>query len=206
MDAMAMTNLIKLLCSELENNRITYIEPGSLDDDLKLVELQLQYNLITNLTRSMFPGKGIKLEKLKLDFNPITSLPVDVFDGMTELVKLYLDGITINNISVDHFENRNLNNLRMITFIKYRYCHFARNVRVCRPNTDGVSNDEHLLIYPFLRYAVWIVAFVCCCGNVSVLIWRLISKHENKSVSIFIKNLSGECCRSIPPMHLIHPT
>ena len=174
---------------EFQYNRIAHIEPGSFNNDPLLVELNLENNNLTGLSRNMFPDK---LERLWLSYNPLNSLPVDVFDGMEQLKNLDLEGFPIDNISVDHFENRNLVNLTFISFSKYKYCHFARTVRVCTPKSDGTSDDKHLLKYPFLQYAVWVVAFVCCSGNISVLIWRLLSKHENKHVSIYIKNLSGE--------------
>lgn len=139
----------------------------------------------------MFPGNGSRMANLILGFNPINSLPKDVFSDMTLLESLHLDGIVIDNIDVDHFII--LQKLKFIYFIKFRYCHFAAHVRVCRPITDGLSSAKHLLVFPVLRSAVWIVALVCCCGNIVVLIWRHISQRETKIVSIFIKNLSGRC-------------
>lgn len=76
-------------------------------------------------------------------------------------------------------------------FVKFSYCLFAPHVRICHPFTDGLSSLQHLLVYPLLRFTVWIVAFLTCVGNVVVLIWRTLSEKEDSILSLFIKNLSS---------------
>lgn len=92
------------------------------------------------------------------------------------------------NIDEKHFES--MHSLKFIYFIKFRYCQYASHVRVCRPLTDGLSSEKHLLVYPFLRMSIWFVTLATCVGNSIVLIWRSVSTKEDQILSLFIKNLA----------------
>ncbi|KAG9510447.1 Relaxin receptor 1, partial [Fragariocoptes setiger] len=190
------SNLTSLSWLTLNNNQITDIEWDAFSGDSQLRELDLSHNRISKLERNMFrsaPSLTVKrgflrLTKLKLGHNPIRSLDTDVFSDLPTLGSLDLSEVVIDNIDERHFAH--LKQLHFIYFIKFRYCHFASHVRVCRPLTDGLSSAQHLLVFPVLRFAVWIVALVCCIGNIVVLIWRHVSRREDRIVSVFIKNLS----------------
>ena len=81
-------------------------------------------------------------------------------------------------------------------FKKFQYCSYAPYVRICYPKTDGVSSTEHLLEWPILRLSVWIVAISTCAANSVVFTWRVISKKEDRVLSLFIKNLSSQSGRT----------
>ncbi|RWS10186.1 relaxin receptor 1-like protein [Dinothrombium tinctorium] len=75
-------------------------------------------------------------------------------------------------------------------FSEFRHCLRALHARVCEPRGDGISSVAHLLDNVLLRVSVWIMAVVACCGNLSVLLGRLIIREPNVVHSLFIKNLA----------------
>ncbi|XP_069973867.1 relaxin receptor 1-like [Penaeus vannamei] len=54
----------------------------------------------------------------------------------------------------------------------------------------GVSSFENLLIRRELRVAVWLVATLTLIGNLTVLTGRLLTRDDNKLLSLFIRNLA----------------
>lgn len=65
-------------------------------------------------------------------------------------------------------------------FDEFKQCSTVPHVRVCYPRTDGISSVNHLLDNVILRVSVWIVAFIACIGNVSVLVGRMIVVELNE--------------------------
>ncbi|PNF42877.1 hypothetical protein B7P43_G12895 [Cryptotermes secundus] len=126
--------------------------------------------------------------KLSLTNNPLRVLPTQLFSKMKHLKSLQLGHIEIENVGVEIFSH--LAALDFVYFGKFHYCTYTPAVRICRPNTDGVSSLKHLLVKPILRVTVWVVAAVTCLGNGLVLWGRFSSRDENRVHSLVIKNLA----------------
>ena len=77
-------------------------------------------------------------------------------------------------------------------FSRFQYCRYALHVRQCKPNGDGISSFNNLLDLLLLRACVWIVAFITCIGNASVVLFRILCKDEHRVHSLLIKNLCGK--------------
>lgn len=181
------SNSPALLWISLVHNEISVIEPNSFEGSTELAQLDLSFNKIKMINRQMF-ARNLNIKRLDLAGNQFRSLPDDAFDEITHLESLNLTHISFDYVQRDTFSR--LRELEFIYFAKFRYCHYANHVRVCLPSTDGLSSVKELLAFSTLKYAVWIVAFVCSIGNVLVFIWRTISPHEDKTLSLFVKNLS----------------
>ncbi|GIY32669.1 relaxin receptor 1 [Caerostris darwini] len=171
----------------LNNNVIEEIEESTFDSLGKLLELDISHNRLQFLKPKLF-YKLKNLNKLNLEFNMITSLPIGIFKGLDMLKSLDLQGLDIQNIDIQMFHP--LTELKFIYFKKFLYCSYAPYVRICSPKTDGLSSTEHLLVFPALRMSVWFVALMTCAGNTLVLSWRVLSRKEDKVLSLFIKNLA----------------
>lgn len=181
------SNMTSLIWLSLTHNQISVIEDGSFDWDYELEELNLSFNKIKVINRQIF-AHSLNIQRLYLGGNPLQPLPTDAFKEIVQLKSLNLTHVDFDYIKRGTFSY--LTQLEFIYFAKFRYCHYATHVRVCRPLTDGLSSVEELLVFPILKYAVWIVASVCCLGNVFVFIWRSISPHEDRTLSLFVRNLS----------------
>lgn len=181
------SNMSSLHWLSLAHNQISVIEDNSFALDFKLVHLDLSANRIKHLNRLTFASK-LSIHRLVLAANPFRLLPEDTFRELPQLNSLNLKFIEFDHIERETFTQ--IKELEFIYFAKFRYCHYANNSRVCRPLTDGLSSAKELLAFPILKYAVWIVALVCCLGNVFVFIWRSVSPHEDQTLSLFVRNLS----------------
>jgi len=181
------SNMTRLIWLSLTHNQISHIEDSSFDWNYDLQELNLSCNKIKSINRLLF-SRRLNIQRLYLSGNDLETLPVDAFDEITELKSLDLSMIEFDNLNRRTFSK--LKQLEFIYFAKFRYCHYANHVRVCRPGSDGLSSVEELLIFPVLKYAVWIVALFCGLGNVFVFVWRSISPYEDKALSFYVKNLS----------------
>ncbi|XP_023236525.1 relaxin receptor 1-like [Centruroides sculpturatus] len=179
--------LINLEYLSLKDNKIDDIDETAFQRLIKLTELNLSFNQLKFLRPKLFYSLR-NLSKLKLEYNPLTSLPVEIFHHLINLKSLNLSGIEIENINIHHFKS--LKNLEFIYFRKFLYCSYAPYVRNCMPKTDGLSSIDHLLVWPMLRFSVWIVALTTCMGNTIVLTWRVLSRKEDHVLSLFIKNLA----------------
>lgn len=181
------SNVSSLIWLSLSHNQISHIEDGAFNLDYELEELNLSFNRIKWINRQTF-AQSLNIQRLYLGGNPLRSLPMDAFKEIVRLRSLNLTHIDFDHINRGSFAY--LSQLEFIYFAKFRYCHYATHVRVCRPLTDGLSSVEELLAFPILKYAVWIVASVCSLGNVFVFIWRSVSQHEDCTLSLFVRNLS----------------
>lgn len=179
-----LNNLEKL---HLQDNQIKNVSSRAFVNQRKLSELNLNNNLIPLLESQVF-SNSIHLGTLELANNLLVDLPVDLFEKLQCLNMLNLTGIEIRNINQRHFaSNLNLTHLYMLRF---KYCLFAPQVRVCLPSSDGISSLGHLLVHPIVRVCVWIVAISTCIGNIIVLTWRSLSRKEDLVLSLLVKNLS----------------
>lgn len=180
------SNMSSLYWLSLAHNEISVIENGSFDWNYELEELDLSYNRITVISRQTFASR-LNVQLLNLAYNKMKTLPKDAFSETAQLTSLNLTGVELNYIQPGTYFPPLLS---FVSFSEFRFCHHAPTVRVCRPSTDGLSDAKNLLAFPGLEYAVWIVASVCCVGNVLVFIWRSVSIHEDKTLSLFVRNLS----------------
>ncbi|KAB0370461.1 hypothetical protein FD755_018423 [Muntiacus reevesi] len=108
---------------------------------------------------------------LNLSYNPIQTIQANQFDNLVKLKSLH-----INNI--DYFK-------------RFQYCGYAPHVRICKPNTDGLSSLEDLLASIIQRVFVWVVSAVTCFGNIFVICMRPCIRSENKLHAMSIISL---CC------------
>lgn len=130
-----------------------------------------------------------RMKRLNCSYNQqISRLPLLLFSEMRGLKNLDLRHLAINNIAIEHFLHNT--NLTRLYLAKFRYCLFAPKARLCFPVSDGVSSLKKLLVYPILQVAVWLVAFITCMGNFTVLLWRSVSGKEDAVLSLCVKNLS----------------
>lgn len=182
---MRLANVTKV---HLQENYILDIDEKAFANNRKLIEINLSYNRLSSIPEILFHDLT-RLSSLDLSSNRlIEELPVSLFSTLSSLQSLNLTGVRITNINKFHF-SRNAD-LTHLYFTHFKYCLYAPQVRICHPPSDGVSSLEHLLVYPILRVAVWIVAFFTCFGNFTVITWRSVSTNEDPVLSLFVKNLS----------------
>ncbi|XP_021942766.1 relaxin receptor 1 isoform X2 [Zootermopsis nevadensis] len=180
-------NLRALQSLDLNKNRIRHIHPNAFRNLHCLEELDIANNQIQTLAPTVFHNLTA-IMKLSLTDNPLRSIPTELFSTAKHLKSLQLGNIVIDNIAIEMFSH--LTALEFVYFDKFYYCTYAPAVRICRPNTDGVSSLKHLLVKPILRATVWMVAAVTCVGNGMVLWGRFSSRDENKVHSLVIRNLA----------------
>nr|XP_005909481.1 PREDICTED: relaxin receptor 1 [Bos mutus] len=187
-----LRNLTFISCSNLtvlvmRKNKINHLSENTFAPLQKLDELDLGSNKIENLSPHIF--KDLKeLSQLNLSYNPIQTIQANQFDNLIKLKSL-LEGIEISNIQQRMF--RPLMNLSYIYFKRFQYCGYAPHVRICKPNTDGLSSLEDLLASIIQRVFVWVVSAVTCFGNIFVICMRPYIRSENKLHAMSIISL---CC------------
>ncbi|XP_022241761.1 relaxin receptor 2-like [Limulus polyphemus] len=125
---------------------------------------------------------------LNLAHNRIRKLKDTPFGNMLFLLHLDLAYNSLEVIGEDAFTE--LSQLESFYFDEFYMCQFAVKVRVCEPRGDGISSVANLLDNVVLRVSVWIVAVLACCGNVFVLMSRLLLREQNAVHSFYIMNLS----------------
>ncbi|XP_070242534.1 relaxin receptor 1 isoform X4 [Bos mutus] len=188
-----LRNLTFISCRNLtvlvmRKNKINHLSENTFAPLQKLDELDLGSNKIENLSPHIF--KDLKeLSQLNLSYNPIQTIQANQFDNLIKLKSLSLEGIEISNIQQRMF--RPLMNLSYIYFKRFQYCGYAPHVRICKPNTDGLSSLEDLLASIIQRVFVWVVSAVTCFGNIFVICMRPYIRSENKLHAMSIISL---CC------------
>nr|XP_025123761.1 relaxin receptor 1 isoform X4 [Bubalus bubalis] len=164
-----LRNLTFISCSNLtvlvmRKNKINHLSENTFAPLQKLDELDLGSNKIENLSPHIF--KDLKeLSQLNLSYNPIQTIQANQFDNLVKLKSLY--------------------------FKRFQYCGYAPHVRICKPNTDGLSSLEDLLASIIQRVFVWVVSAVTCFGNIFVICMRPYIRSENKLHAMSIISL---CC------------
>uniref|UniRef100_A0A8C6A4Y3 G-protein coupled receptor 106 n=1 Tax=Marmota marmota marmota TaxID=9994 RepID=A0A8C6A4Y3_MARMA len=182
------TQMPQLNWMDLEGNRIKYLTNSTFLSCDALTVLDLSSNMIMELPVHLF--KDLKLlQKLNLSSNPLLYLHKNQFGSLKQLQSLDLERIEIPNINTGIFQP--MRNLSHIYFKNFRYCSYAPHVRICMPSTDGISSFEDLLANNILRIFVWVIAFITCFGNLSVIGMRSFIKAENTTHAMSIKIL---CC------------
>ncbi|XP_034034117.1 relaxin receptor 2a [Thalassophryne amazonica] len=181
-------------CTKLEvlllmDNRIRNVPENTFQSLLKLAELNLSNNRIRNLPKNIFKNLSKSLLKLNISHNPHLHIYPNHFNHLSYLQSLALEGIEIPDIQTKMFQP--MKNLSHIYFKKFQYCSYAPHVRLCKPNTDGISSFEDLLANIVLRVSVWVIAFITCFGNLIVIGMRSLIRAENNLHAACIKVL---CC------------
>ncbi|KAI4501344.1 hypothetical protein M0802_003717 [Mischocyttarus mexicanus] len=172
----------------MEHNYIKIIDENAFKNLKQLVEVKLAHNYIISLDSNVFKTT-VNLTKLLIGYNPIEHFSIDVLDPLTNLRSLGIEGINMDNLDEDSFNQ--LSSLDFIYFEKFHYCMtFASKVKKCAPTTDGISSLTHLLSTSMLKGAVWGISCVTFIGNAFVLWERFTAKDENRVLSILIKNLA----------------
>ncbi|XP_055331502.1 relaxin receptor 2-like [Paramacrobiotus metropolitanus] len=166
LDDNSFAGLEKLELVSLSNNLIGTIGQGTFSQ-LSLNDLDLSWNKIKEFHANQF-GIQPSLSDLNLAYNPVQNIPEDLFYNMKSLRKLSLEGLEIFNVSKRMFTHPNLN-LEHIAFAKFHYCGYAPHVKICTPQTDGISSAKNLLDSIVLTSFSWTIAIVAMIANVFVL-------------------------------------
>ncbi|XP_044786322.2 relaxin receptor 1 isoform X2 [Bubalus bubalis] len=173
---------------DFEGNHIHNLRNLTFISCSNLTVLVMRKNKINHLSENTFAPLQ-KLDELNLSYNPIQTIQANQFDNLVKLKSLSLEGIEISNIQQRMF--RPLMNLSYIYFKRFQYCGYAPHVRICKPNTDGLSSLEDLLASIIQRVFVWVVSAVTCFGNIFVICMRPYIRSENKLHAMSIISL---CC------------
>ncbi|XP_015197357.2 relaxin receptor 2 isoform X1 [Lepisosteus oculatus] len=182
-----------MMCNELtvlslHGNKIEFLQENTFQPLRRLEELDISSNRITELPYNIY--KDLKsLQKLNMSHNPLSHIHIGQFDHLYQLKSLVMEGIEIPNIHSRMFQP--MRNLSHIYFKEFQYCSRAPHVRMCKPNSDGISSFEDLLANIILRVSVWVIAFITCFGNVFVICMRTLIRAENNLHAMCIKVL---CC------------
>ncbi|XP_046803911.1 relaxin receptor 2 [Lucilia cuprina] len=126
------------------------------------------------------------LEALSLSHTPLRI--ESSFMQWLNISYLNLTGIRFDMIEFDALKV--IPNLKYIIYDRFYFCSMTPNIRMCKPNSDGVSSFKDLLSKPVLRYSAWIMAFITITGNIMVLWGRFIYRDENIAVTMVIRNLA----------------
>ncbi|XP_061240310.1 relaxin receptor 1 isoform X4 [Bos javanicus] len=173
---------------DFEGNHIHNLRNLTFISCRNLTVLVMRKNKINHLSENTFAPLQ-KLDEFNLSYNPIQTIQANQFDNLIKLKSLSLEGIEISNIQQRMF--RPLMNLSYIYFKRFQYCGYAPHVRICKPNTDGLSSLEDLLASIIQRVFVWVVSAVTCFGNIFVICMRPYIRSENKLHAMSIISL---CC------------
>ncbi|XP_010812111.2 relaxin receptor 1 isoform X4 [Bos taurus] len=173
---------------DFEGNHIHNLRNLTFISCSNLTVLVMRKNKINHLSENTFAPLQ-KLDEFNLSYNPIQTIQANQFDNLIKLKSLSLEGIEISNIQQRMF--RPLMNLSYIYFKRFQYCGYAPHVRICKPNTDGLSSLEDLLASIIQRVFVWVVSAVTCFGNIFVICMRPYIRSENKLHAMSIISL---CC------------
>nr|XP_025123759.1 relaxin receptor 1 isoform X3 [Bubalus bubalis] len=173
---------------DFEGNHVHNLRNLTFISCSNLTVLVMRKNKINHLSENTFAPLQ-KLDELNLSYNPIQTIQANQFDNLVKLKSLSLEGIEISNIQQRMF--RPLMNLSYIYFKRFQYCGYAPHVRICKPNTDGLSSLEDLLASIIQRVFVWVVSAVTCFGNIFVICMRPYIRSENKLHAMSIISL---CC------------
>ncbi|KAB0358078.1 hypothetical protein FD754_002234, partial [Muntiacus muntjak] len=117
-----------------------------------------------------------------LSYNPIQTIQANQFDNLVKLKSLADPGIQTARVKQQDYR---------LYFKRFQYCGYAPHVRICKPNTDGLSSLEDLLASIIQRVFVWVVSAVTCFGNIFVICMRPCIRSENKLHAMSIISL---CC------------
>ncbi|KAI4536129.1 hypothetical protein MG293_013521, partial [Ovis ammon polii] len=178
----------------LSHNKITLLKPGVFEDLHRLEWLLkretekwdsfliLFFRVLMNNVLTRLPDKSLcqhmpRLHWLDFEGNHIHNLRNLTFiscSNLTVFLKSYFPFSLHNSY-----------------FKRFQYCGYAPHVRICKPNTDGLSSLEDLLASIIQRVFVWVVSAVTCFGNIFVICMRPYIRSENKLHAMSIISL---CC------------
>nr|XP_025123763.1 relaxin receptor 1 isoform X6 [Bubalus bubalis] len=181
--------LNSLILLVLMNNVLTRLPDKSLCQHMpRLHWLDFEGNHVHNLRNLTFISCS-NLTVLVMRKNKINHLSENTFAPLQKLDELNLSYNPIQTIQANQFDN--LVKLKSLYFKRFQYCGYAPHVRICKPNTDGLSSLEDLLASIIQRVFVWVVSAVTCFGNIFVICMRPYIRSENKLHAMSIISL---CC------------
>ncbi|XP_065371042.1 relaxin receptor 2 [Calliphora vicina] len=169
----------------LNGNLITHIHPRAFWGLQNIRDIRLINNPLKHLSGETF-FNNYHLDALSLGHTPLRI--ENSFMQWLNISYLNLTGIRFEMIEFDTIKV--MHNLKYIIYDRFYFCSMTPNVRMCKPNSDGVSSFKDLLSKPVLRYSAWIMAFITITGNIMVLWGRFIYRDENKAVTMVIRNLA----------------
>ncbi|KAF4011848.1 hypothetical protein G4228_003373 [Cervus hanglu yarkandensis] len=167
----SVSSNVTFMC--LQNNKIRSVSVYAFRGLYNLTKLVMRKNKINHLSENTFAPLQ-KLDELNLSYNPIQTIQANQFDNLVKLKSLY--------------------------FKRFQYCGYAPHVRICKPNTDGLSSLEDLLASIIQRVFVWVVSAVTCFGNIFVICMRPCIRSENKLHAMSIISL---CCINLAAFIII---
>ncbi|TMS36901.1 hypothetical protein L596_003961 [Steinernema carpocapsae] len=121
-DELLCGNVKDLVELDLSDNRITYLGADAFKGMTSLMVLRLSHNQISKLHNNPFHDDlGMELHKLYLDYNTIEKLPDHIFEGLTKLKTLVLDGNSGIRITKELFKG-----LDSLEKLSLDYCDLQR--------------------------------------------------------------------------------
>ncbi|XP_067619995.1 relaxin receptor 2 [Eurosta solidaginis] len=170
---------------DVNDNRITYIHPKAFWGLNDIRDIRLIGNPLKELSGEVFLRSSC-LEALSLSHTPL--LINHQLLRFLNVSYLNLTGISFEHIEFDAISQ--MPNLKYIVFDRFYFCSMTPHVRMCKPNSDGVSSFSDLLSKPLLRYTAWVMAIITLLGNLLVLMGRFTFRDENVAVTMVIRNLA----------------
>ncbi|KAL1432689.1 hypothetical protein MTO96_012904 [Rhipicephalus appendiculatus] len=168
---------------DLKRNQIEVIHADTFENLLNLEALILRENHLMDVHEEAF-RYNTKMLEIDLAVNFLTFVRPGLFHGLRHLKKIDLSANAIKTLPVTLFHNlRSLNSLNLSGVE-------INNIEIRTFPALAKAGVHHLLVWPVLRLSVWVVALTTCAGNSVVLAWRLLSKKEDRVLSLFIRNLS----------------
>ncbi|XP_046402008.1 relaxin receptor 1-like isoform X2 [Ischnura elegans] len=158
-----------LILLDLRSNKIKFIHEKAFSGNSLLTELDLSHNQLSTLSTDTFNGLR-NLSKLSLGYNENLEISANILDGLWSLSSLDMQSAELKDMDSEIFSK--LKKLEFVYFKSFYFCTFTPHVPKCKPNTDGVSSGEHLLVRPILQISLWLVASLTCFGNIIVLFGR----------------------------------
>ena len=77
---------------------------------------------------------------------------------------------------------------------KFILCCYAkkaiRDDLVCESTDNKFSSCDDMMKYPSIRACLWVLGILAFCGNLFVLIWRLLVPDDNRVQSLLLSNLA----------------
>ncbi|XP_022803754.1 uncharacterized protein LOC111341068 [Stylophora pistillata] len=192
LDGNPFGNLTNLSILSLRSNKIETVDGLSFSNTSKLTHLYLQDNKISHIEDGLFQALS-SLKVLYLNSNQLKTLTSFTFDGLGKLETLYLQNNSLDERSPqDVFEK--VKNLKILKTDKFILCCYAKkaikNLDCTSTDDNDFSSCDDMMKYPSIRVCLWVLGIVATCGNLIVLIWRVLVPDNNPVQSLLLSNLA----------------
>ena len=180
--------LTHLQVLRLRGNQIKTIENHAFIGLMKLPHLDLSAMRISSIHFYAFQGLH-SLSKLNLTSNQINEVTSELFSPVKNLEYLELDRNPLEQFEENTFKN--MHDLDIVKMPAYKFCCFAGNHTKCYPESDEFSSCSDLMSSRILQVAIWCLGLLSLCGNLLVIVWRILSKSQSaKSTAGLVINLA----------------